>query len=159
MQVWNNLAVSNLRIHQPPPPPLRSPICVTLPSFYNFSPFRCCIFNHLTITHNPSHTHIQPSPSHLLPPCYLSLNALPMATSTLCYLIFYIFPISLINCCLPTLTTDTSVFCQSLVRNPVLRGSGLLHIFLSPGSELTGMFEPESMGREAGMKLKHDSLF
>jgi len=45
-------------------------------------------------------------------------------------------------------------YLQSLVRNPVLRGSGLLHIFLSPGSELTGMFEPESMGREAGRKFK-----
>ncbi|XP_065066151.1 sorting nexin-14-like [Rhopilema esculentum] len=45
-------------------------------------------------------------------------------------------------------------YLQSLVRNPVLRGSGLLHIFLSPGSELTGMFEPESMGREAGRKIQ-----
>eukprot|EP00794_Sanderia_malayensis_P008846 gene8846-9794_t len=46
-------------------------------------------------------------------------------------------------------------YLQSLVRNPVLRGSSLLQIFLSPGSQITGMFEPESMGKEAGRKIKN----
>jgi len=45
-------------------------------------------------------------------------------------------------------------YLQRLVRSPVLRGSSLLHSFLTPGAEITGMFEPESVGREAGRKVK-----
>lgn len=46
------------------------------------------------------------------------------------------------------------IITQRLVRSPVLRGSSLLHSFLTPGAEMTGKIEPESVGREAGRKVK-----
>ena len=46
------------------------------------------------------------------------------------------------------------LFFQRLARSPVLRGSSLLHSFLTPGSEITGMFEPDSVSREAERKVK-----
>ena len=45
-------------------------------------------------------------------------------------------------------------YLQRLARSPVLRGSSLLQRFLTPGPEIDGMFEPESVGREAGRKVK-----
>ncbi|XP_065659374.1 sorting nexin-14 isoform X3 [Hydra vulgaris] len=45
-------------------------------------------------------------------------------------------------------------YLQRLVRSPVLRTSSLLHSFLTPGAEITGMFEPDSVGKEAGRKMK-----
>ena len=45
-------------------------------------------------------------------------------------------------------------YLQRLARNPVLKGSSLLQRFLTPGAEIDGMFEPESVSREAGRKVK-----
>lgn len=45
-------------------------------------------------------------------------------------------------------------YLQKLARSPALKGSSLLQRFLSPGPEIDGMFEPESVGREAGRKVK-----
>lgn len=44
-------------------------------------------------------------------------------------------------------------YLQKLVRSPVFRGSSLLHSFLTPGGDITGMFEQESVGKEAGRKV------
>lgn len=45
-------------------------------------------------------------------------------------------------------------YLQHLARSPHLKESSLLQRFLSPGLEIDGMFEPDSMGREAGRKVK-----
>ena len=42
---------------------------------------------------------------------------------------------------------------QRLVRSPILRTSGLLHSFLTPGQEMEKLFEPDSVGREAHRKV------
>ena len=43
---------------------------------------------------------------------------------------------------------------QRLVRSPILRESGLVHSFLTPGHEMGGgLFEPDSVGREAHRKV------
>uniref|UniRef100_A0A7M5X746 Sorting nexin n=2 Tax=Clytia hemisphaerica TaxID=252671 RepID=A0A7M5X746_9CNID len=44
-------------------------------------------------------------------------------------------------------------YLQRLVRSPILRTSGLLHSFLTPGQEMDKLFEPDSVGREAHRKV------
>lgn len=45
-------------------------------------------------------------------------------------------------------------YLQYLCSNPLLKGSGLLFNFLSPGKEFSKMFGPDRMGDKAGKKIK-----